>query len=574
MAARVQFLVTGLVSLSLLVAPVEASDGEQAGPRLSAARASGVTAQRAAADLARARRMRSATDRQETYIVVGFKDRAAAAASSSRIQQAHHLQPAEGSVEKLGVARYRVSSAQQDNVIRALRADPDVEFAEVDERMQAFTVPNDPYLTQYQWAAERIELYRAWDRSIGSPGVAIAVVDSGVDDTHPDIAPRLTGGWNFDPDSLWYNTPLAVDCNSHGTHVAGIAGGVANNGLGIAGVTWVNPIMPVRVLGCDGSGYVSAIANGIVWAVDRGARIINLSLGGGYSSTLHAAVLYALDRGVLVVAAAGSSADEGNPIQYPAALPGVLAVGATGHTDGWAPYSQVQPYVQISAPGGDGFVAHSTWNILSTTPTYDTWLSLFYGAYKNYDWFAGTSMAAPYVAGVAALVWAVRPELSAEQVKSFVSLGADDLGAPGRDPYFGYGRVNARRALDIAAPPTPTPTLTLTPTPIPTLTPTSTSPPLSKPAQPSDLTRSVKRLNGKQGSQVTLRWTDNARNETSYMVERRQQGSARWATAKLKANATTFKQALTKKGKYYYRVKACNAAGCSAYAGPVSVVVK
>jgi len=572
MLARWQLLVTGLVSLGLLVAPVEASDGEQAGPHLTTARASTVTAQRAAADLARARQKRSATDRRETYIVVGFKDRAGAAASSSRIQQAYQLQPAEGSVGKLGVARYRVPSARQEKVIQALRTDPSVQFAEVDERMQAFAVPNDPYLRLYQWAADRIELYRAWDRSIGSPGVAIAVVDSGVDDAHPDLAPRLTGGWNFDPDSLWYNTPLAVDCNSHGTHVAGIAGGVANNWQGITGVTWVNPIMPVRVLGCDGTGYASAVANGIVWAGDRGARIINLSLGGGYSSTLHAAVLYALDRGVLVVAAAGSSADEGNPVQYPAALPGVFAVGATGHADGWAPYSQVQYYVQISAPGGDGLVAHSTWNILSTTPTYDTWLSLFYGAYKNYDWFAGTSMAAPYVAGVAALVWAVRPDLSAEQVKLNLVSGVDDLGARGWDPYFGHGRVNARRSLELAVPPTPTAIPTLTSTPTSTPTPTPSVPP--KPAQPSDLTRTVKRLSGNRGTQVTLRWVDNATNETSYLVERRKPGSSPWATRKLKANATSFKQTLTKKGKYYYRVKACNAAGCSAYAGPVSVVVK
>lgn len=536
-----------LLSAAVAFTPVQASEGERSLPRPAGERVQGAAAQRVARELAHAR---AASTADTGYLLVRFRAAGQMAALSTQIAGRYGIQAVEGGISRLGIARYRVAAADQARLVEALSADPAVEMVEVDGRMHALATPDDPLLEEYQWAPAFMDLYDAWDTTVGSSSLTIAVVDTGIDASHLDLAARVAGGWNFDPNSLYFNTSEAVDSHSHGTHVAGIAAAVTNNGEGIAGVTWRGAIMPLRALGCDGNGFNSAVASAIVWATDHGARIVNLSLGGPYSSTVASAVEYAIKRGMLVVAAAGNSAQDGNPFNYPAAQAGVLAVGATGHDDAWAEYSQVHDYVQVSAPGGDGTIPHSTWNIVSTMPTYDTYLSTQSGAYLGYDALKGTSMATPQVSGVAALVWSRHPNLSADELKAILALSSDDLGEEGHDPYYGFGRVNARRALDLAR---------------------NWDDEIARPNAPSKLSGSAR------ARKVTLRWQDNADDETSFVIERGTRSGSTWKYALVStrdSNTEKYSETLKKAGTYRYRVRACNLGGCSTYAAPVTVKVK
>jgi thermitase len=339
-----------------------------------------------------------------------------------------------GAVPSLDVLKVSVKPGQELAAVAALRGDPDVLYAEPDYIALAQTIPNDPYYTT-QWGLSKIDAPAAWDLTTGSSAVVIAIVDTGIDLDHEDFscAGKLTAArWNFVADN---SNP--DDDNGHGTHVAGIAAACGNNGKGIAGVAWGARLMPVKVLDSSGSGYYSDVAAGITYAVDHGARVVNLSLGGISSdNTLASAVQYAHDHGVLVVAAAGNCAQDGyqcsyiyNPIMYPAAYSTVLAVAATDSNDNWASFSEYQPYVDVAAPGVD---IYSTYND------------------GDYTFMNGTSMATPHVSGLAALLWSLIPSLTMGQVESIIESTADDLGAPGKDDYFGYGRINAGRALGSA----------------------------------------------------------------------------------------------------------------------------
>ena len=291
--------------------------------------------------------------------------------------------------------------------------------------------PNDSHYS-YQWGLPQVNAPAAWGQSTGA-GVTIAVVDTGVDLNHPDLAGKIVSGWDFVNGN---STPQ--DDHGHGTHVAGIAAATTNNSLGVAGLGWDAKVMPVKVLDSEGSGYDSDVAEGITWAVNHGARVINLSLSGeGWSQTLQDATDYAFSHGALVVAAAGNCGDPTNypcvnynPVIYPAANPNVLAVGATTSSDIRASFSEYGYFVDVTAPG---YSIYSTvWN--------DTYTSM-----------SGTSMASPLVAGLASLVWARKPTLSNAQVANVIMSTAHDLGPSGRDDQYGYGRVDAAAAVSAAS---------------------------------------------------------------------------------------------------------------------------
>jgi thermitase len=366
-------------------------------------------------------------------ILVKFKP-GVSQSSAQRALSAQNLNAASAAdaVPSLGVLKVPVTSGQELAEVAALRSDPNVLYAEPDYIARAQpTTPNDPYYGS-QWGLSKINAPTAWDMATGSSAVVIAIVDTGIDLTHPDLicAGKLTTArWNFVAGN---NTPN--DDNGHGTHVAGIAAACGNNGIGVAGVAWEARLMPVKVLDSSGSGYYSDVAAGIIYAVDNGARVVNLSLAGASSSTTLAnAVQYAHGHGVLVVAAAGNCAQGGsqcgnlsNPIMYPGAYPTVLAVAATDSGDNWGSFSEHQPYVGVAAPGV---------SIYSTLRG------------GNYGTMTGTSMATPYVSGLAALLWSFAPSFTVDQIANTIESTADDLGAPGKDDYFGYGRINAGRTL-------------------------------------------------------------------------------------------------------------------------------
>ncbi len=375
-----------------------------------------------------------------------------------------------GEIEPLGVRVLAVPSGEEQSTAGRLRTDPGVVYAEPDYIYHALTVPDDTYYSAYQWNMPYINAENGWDVTTGSSSVTIAVVDTGVDIGHPDLSSKIVSGYDFVNDD---SDP--VDDEGHGTHVAGIAAAVSNNGEGVAGVSWGAKIMPVKVLDSTGSGTLSNVASGIIWAADHGAEVINLSLGGSSgSSTLEDAVDYAYNKGALLVAAAGNEYESGNFTIYPAAYDHVLAVGAIGDSDEHAYYSNTGTYVDVAAPGGN------------PTSSYDTnpnhWILSTYwrGSGYSYAQIVGTSQAAPHVAGLAALILSVNGSLTNDEVEQTIEDTAVDLGASGRDDTFGYGKIDVAAALAAAQSPTATPTATTGPTGTPS--PTATTGPTSTPS--------------------------------------------------------------------------------------------
>lgn len=309
--------------------------------------------------------------------------------------------------------------------IETYRNNPDVEYVQPNYKVKTYFTPNDS-MYNLQWALTEIQVPPAWDITQAASDVTVAIVDTGVDLDHPDLAANIVTG----TDIIDANTP-PEDEDGHGTHVAGIVAAVTNNSKGVSGIASGAKIMPIRVLGPNG-GYSFDIYYGIKWAVDHGANIINLSLGMASSDViLEEAVNDAHDKGVIVVAAAGN---ENSSISYPAAYDHVIAVGATDENDQRASFSNHGPQIDVAAPGVD---------ILSTTP--NTFVDP--NLYLNYDYMSGTSMASPMVAGLAALILSKNHNLTPDQVENIIKQSADDLGTPGFDNYFGYGRINAYKAL-------------------------------------------------------------------------------------------------------------------------------
>lgn len=304
---------------------------------------------------------------------------------------------------------------------------------------------NDTYRAR-QWGLDKINAEAAWATTNGT-GAVIAVVDSGVDMTHPDLQANLlsTGRDFVDND----NNPQ--DENGHGTHVSGIAAAVTNNGIGVAGTAPGAKVLPVRVLDADGSGATDDVAAGIRYAADNGADVINLSLGVlsgvdkiakliGELDPIYEAIDYAWSRGVVVVVAAGN--DTVPLCSEPSAHDKVLCVGATDQSDLRTFYSNGDATMTskyLVAPGGSGLSCAG--DIFST---YLRSEETFCSPEAGYEALAGTSMATPFVAGVAALLVA-KGDTNVQVVNCIIAT-TDDLGTPGRDPVYGYGRLNAQRA--------------------------------------------------------------------------------------------------------------------------------
>ena len=305
----------------------------------------------------------------------------------------------------------------------ALRRDRRVEAVELDYIRTAAAVPNDPqYVAEQKSYLATAGFERAWNVVKASSTQVIAVVDSGADLDHPDLVGRLVAGTDV-VGLTGDSTPS--DENGHGTMVAGIAGAVTNNGVGIAGASWGASIMPVRALDANGEGTDVDVAEGMTWAVEHGADVINLSLGGpGTTALLDAAVDHAVANGVVVVAASGN---EGvNFPFFPAAHPSVIGVGATDHAGGLAYFSNYGPWIDIVAPG------------TAVRGTADG------GGYAEGP---GTSFASPLVAAAAALVRTKNPSWTPAQVVDRLKRTAQDRGYRGLDHAYGFGLLDASAAV-------------------------------------------------------------------------------------------------------------------------------
>ncbi|MCF6136495.1 S8 family peptidase [Pseudalkalibacillus berkeleyi] len=303
------------------------------------------------------------------------------------------------------------------NAISGLEAIDAVEYAEQNATYHASYTPNDPFYESEQYAPQKVEADQAWDVTQSASSIKIAVIDTGVDYNHPDLAGKVIKGYDFVQDD---NDPM--DEHYHGTHVSGIAAANTNNGEGIAGLAPNASILAVRVLDAEGSGTLDDVAQGIRYAADQGAQVINLSLGGLLGTqTLKDAVDYAWNKGSVVVAAAGNESSA-KP-SYPAYYSNAIAVAATDQNDNLAYYSNYGTWVDIAAPGS---------SVYSTMPG------------NTYDNLSGTSMASPVVAGVAGLL--ASQGRTASEIRTALEDTADNI--TGTGVLFQNGRVNAANAVN------------------------------------------------------------------------------------------------------------------------------
>lgn len=345
------------------------------------------------------------------------------------------------------IVQYKINgNKDMEEVINNYKELDIVEWAEPNYLYYPTAIPSDRYYDKYQWNYINLNLEAAWDLQQVSKSVTVAVLDTGILPEHPDLKGNLLSGIDFVGGNRSYpiesyditdrdptdETTLSSG-GSHGTHVSGIIGAVTDNNLGVAGINWKVNLLPVRVITREG-GTSWDIAEGIYYAIDKGADIINFSLGGRYGSNLQQeAIRAAYEKGITIIAATGN---EGSDVYYPAAYPETIAVGAVGSDNQKTSYSNYGPEVDVVAPGGAyGELIYSTWGY------YDSGNTI-----SSYTGMIGTSMATPHVSGIAALLVASGIR-GPENIRQKLTSTTIDLGKAGKDNYYGYGLVDAYAAL-------------------------------------------------------------------------------------------------------------------------------
>lgn len=455
-------------------------------------------------------------------------------------------------LHRIGVHHLRLPRGMAvEEAVRRLREHPDVEHVEPNYLRRAAVLPNDPSFDQ-QWGLHNegqtiggvltgtpdadIDAPEAWDIHTGDGSVVVAVLDTGVDHRHEDLAANIwqntaetnctdlfdqdgngfvndCTGWDFANND---NDPMDDSMDGHGTQVAGVIGAVGENGIGISGVNWRVRIMPLKFLGADGTGSVADEIEAIDYAIDNGAQVINGSFGDqGFSQFEQDAVQRAMDAGILFVAAAGNNSEDNDTIAfYPASHPleSVISVAASDFNDNLADFTNFGPSsVHLAAPGAF---------ILSTAPS------------DSYEFVSGTSFSTPAVSGTAALLISFNPTLDFLGVKELILTSVDDLGLP----LITGGRLNARGTLSALA-------------------------------APSGLV-----ADAFPPSSIQLTWGDVSTAETEFRIEREPGGSFS-EIAIVAAGTTSFTDTGLPPGAYSYRVRAAGSAGFSPYSNVATAFV-
>jgi len=367
-------------------------------------------------------------DYKSDELMVRFK----ASTRKARIEECFHDLDIkiQGKIEELQTWVIKINAEHLGDIYRHTLACAGVLHVEPNFLLQAAdTIPNDPYWG-LQYGLVNIRAPQGWDLATGSTAVTIAIVDTGVDLSHPDLTNKLVPGYDFVNDDA-----NPQDDNGHGTHVAGIAAAASNNSIGIAGTSWGARIMPVKVLNSSGGGTYANTALGVLWAVDHGAQVINLSLGGtGPSSVLADAINYAHSRGAIVLAAAGNTG--ANFVLYPARYPNVVAVAKTDSTNNWDA-SNYGPEIDLAAPG---------------TAIYSTIVG-------GYDYKSGSSLSTAYASGLAAILKGIPGNISPDGIETQMESTALDIEFTGWDEYTGAGLIQMDAAIQLAMQSSTIPTL-------------------------------------------------------------------------------------------------------------------
>jgi thermitase len=374
-----------------------------------------------------------ATASADSSVIVKYRDGAAAKPRTAAADRAGVVGVL-GSVAANGAHVVRVSG---DPAVAAatLSRSATVEYAEPNLELHALAMPNDARFGELYGLDNAndadMDAPEGWDAAGlgGFPatgGIKVGIVDTGIDKTHEDLVGKTVDCASASPLTSSVSEGSCTDMNDHGTHVAGTIAARANNGVGVAGVAFNSTLSICQALNAIGSGTTAGVANCITYLAGKGVKVISMSLGGGASTTLQTAVRNAWKNGAgtLLVAAAGN--DGNATLNYPAAYAEVVSVAATDRNDARASFSNANADVEIAAAGV---------GVLSTKRG------------GGYVAFSGTSMATPHVAGVAALIAGKNPTFTAAQIRSKLDAAVDDLGAPGRDPSYGFGRVNLLKAV-------------------------------------------------------------------------------------------------------------------------------
>jgi thermitase len=504
----------------------------------------------------------------------------------------------------------RGMGVSEETLAAALMQSGGVEWAEPDYVVEAVVIPNDPYYFS-QWWHQNIASAGAWDITTGVTQIVVAVCDTGVDLTHPDLVRNLIlPGWN-----TYLNNTNCVDTYGHGTAVAGCAAATGNNGIGVAGMAWNVKILPIRITYQDGIGsaYITDIADGIAYGADRSAKVVNVSFGGYSYSTIITAADYARSKGALVVFAAGN---DGLDLTGSADPASILLVGATSSFDARASFSNYGAPIDVVAPG-------------------ESVLTCVMGG--SYGYWSGTSFSAPITAGLAALIFSINPSFTPAQVETLITSSCKDLGVIGNDSVYGFGLIQAAGAVVKAK----AAVVNLLPVAKATATPTSGSLPLVVAldgSQSSDSDgiiasyvwsfgdgsasvtgKTISHIYSTAGSfmavltvtddkgatstssvaitvtdpavlvapsalavtvvsrTVTLKWADNSSNETGFYIERAvkaRTGIGPYSrVGTVGANIRAYSETVLA-NTYYYRVQAFNATRLSTYSNVISVRVK
>ncbi|MBA2483876.1 MAG: S8 family serine peptidase [Nitrosomonas sp.] len=310
--------------------------------------------------------------------------------------------------------------ADERKIKQILKKDPRLKNVELDMIVTLDQTITDPSFNR-SWALPKIEAPTAWDISTGD-GIIVAVLDTGVDSTHPDLAANMVPGWN-----MFDNNDDTADVHNHGTWVAGTIAAAANNAAGSAGVAWSAEIMPVRIAAPDGTAFISTIANGIRWAADHGAKVVNASFSGvAGSAAIQSAAHYLRNKGGVLVVSAGNTGTEFN---YPPSY-AIMVAAATDSNDQRPSWSSYGSYVDIASPGVSIFTTRKG---------------------GGYSFVSGTSFSSPIVAATAALMLSANNELTPSDLDQLMLSTTVDLGEPGFDNFYGMGRVDAAAAVAAAS---------------------------------------------------------------------------------------------------------------------------